>query len=104
VTTSTGPTTAQGGSTAKDQVRGYQGRTRLIEPYAVRRSRAGNRLVYAIEAESDEVRTCRVDRIEGVQVTNLGFDPHYAIELSAALPVATGRRGPRPGARRPRRL
>ena len=30
------------------------------------------------------MRTYRVDRIEGVQVTNLGFDPHYAIELSAA--------------------
>jgi predicted nucleotidyltransferase component of viral defense system len=80
----------------------YQGTTRLIEPYALRRSQAGNLLVYAIKAETGEVRAYRVDRIEGVRVTATPFVPQYAIELSVALPVRTGRRGPRPGARRPR--
>lgn len=80
----------------------YQGSTRIIEPYALRRSRVGNLLVYAIKAETGEVRAYRVDRIEGVRVTDQAFTPRYAIELSVALPVATGRRGPRPGARRSR--
>jgi predicted nucleotidyltransferase component of viral defense system len=78
----------------------YQGSTRLIEPYALRQSKAGNLLVYAIKAETGDVRAYRVDRIEGVRVTNTPFIPRYAIELSVPLPVRTGRRGPRPGARR----
>lgn len=73
----------------------YQGSRRLIEPYALRRSKAGKFLVYAIKAESGEVRAYRVDRIEGVRVTETPFAPRYAIELSVALPVRTGRRGPR---------
>lgn len=80
----------------------YQGSTRLIEPYSLRRSQAGNLLVYAIKAQTGEIRAYRVDRIEGVRVTDTSFVPRYAIELSVALPVRTGRRGPRPGARRPR--
>jgi WYL domain-containing protein len=79
----------------------YQGSTRLIEPYALRRSMGGNLLVYAIKVETGEVRSYRVDRIQGVRVTNTSFVPRYAIELSVALPVHTGRRGPRP--MRPRR-
>ncbi|MBA2382320.1 MAG: nucleotidyl transferase AbiEii/AbiGii toxin family protein [Chloroflexi bacterium] len=73
----------------------YQGTSRLIEPYALRRSRAGNLLVYAIKADTGEVRAYRVDRIEGVRVTDRGFIPRYAIELSVALAVTTGRHGPR---------
>jgi predicted nucleotidyltransferase component of viral defense system len=68
----------------------YQGSTRLIEPYALRQSKAGNLLVYAIKAETGEVRAYRVDRIEGVRVTDVAFTPRYAIELSVALPVRTG--------------
>lgn len=74
----------------------YQGTTRLIEPYALRRSKAGNLLIYAIKVQTGEVRSYRVDRIQGVRVTNRSFVPRYAIELSVALPVRTGRPGPRP--------
>lgn len=70
----------------------YQGSGRLIEPYALRRSRAGNLLVYAIKVETGDVRAYRADRIEGVRITNTGFRPRYAIELSVALPVRTGHR------------
>ena len=69
---------------------GYQGSTRLIEPYALRRSKAGKLLVYAIKANTGEVRAYRVDRIESVQVTDIAFEPRYAIELAVALPVRTG--------------
>jgi len=81
----------------------YQGSTRLIEPYSLRQSKAGDLLVYALKHETGEVRAYRVDRIQGVRITDMPFRPSYAIELSAALPVRTGRRGPRPGARRSRR-
>jgi hypothetical protein len=69
----------------------YQASTRLIEPYALRRSKAGNLLVYAIKTQTGEVRAYRVDRIEGVRITNTAFTLRYAIELSVALPVSTGR-------------
>jgi predicted nucleotidyltransferase component of viral defense system len=78
----------------------YQNSTRMIEPYALRRSKAGNLLVYAIKAQTGEVRAYRVDRIEGVRITNTAFTPRYAIELSVALPVSTGRRGPQSATRR----
>jgi len=86
----------------------YQGTTRLIEPYAVRRSQAGNLLVYAVKVATGEVRSYRVDRIQGVRVANTSFVPRYAIELSVALPVSVGRRGlrgprPRPTSTRRRR-
>jgi predicted nucleotidyltransferase component of viral defense system len=68
----------------------YQGSTRLIEPYALRRSKAGNLLVYAIKISTGEVRAYRIDRIEGVRVTETPFRPRYAIELSVPLPVRTG--------------
>lgn len=80
----------------------YRGSTRLIEPYSLCRSKAGNLLVYALKHETGDVRAYRVDSIQGVRITDTPFRPSYAIELSAALPVRTGRRGPRPGARRPR--
>ncbi len=76
----------------------YDGSTRLVEPYALRRSRAGNLLVYAIRVDSGEVRAYRVDRIQGVRVTNRPFTPRYAIELAVAQPVTSGR-GRRSGTR-----
>ena len=69
---------------------GYQGSTRLIEPYALRRSKAGKLLVYAIKANTGEVTAYRVDRIESVQVTDIAFEPRCTIELAVALPVRTG--------------
>lgn len=69
---------------------GYNGSMRLIEPYALRRSKVGNLLVYAIKADTGEVRAYRVDRMESVRVTGTSFEPRYEIELAAALPVRTG--------------
>lgn len=75
----------------------YQGSARLIEPCSLRRSKAGRLLVYALKHETGEVRSYRVDRIEGVRITRTPFTPRYAIDLSVPLPVATGRSGPRQG-------
>ena len=66
----------------------YQGSVRMIEPYSLRRTRAGNILIYAIKTENREVRCYRLDRIQGVQVSNEVFVPVYAVELTAGEPGA----------------
>lgn len=68
----------------------YQGTSRLIEPYSLRRSKAGNLLLFAVKAKSGELRSYRVDRIEGVTVTSQTFAPRYAIELSASSSMSSG--------------
>ena len=60
---------------------GYNGSVREIEPYALRRSRAGAILLVAIRTANREVRTYRVDRIQSIHVTRKPFKPVYAIEI-----------------------
>lgn len=60
----------------------YRETSRLIEPYSLRLSKAGNLLLFAIKAKSGELRSYRVDRIEDVTITGQSFAPRYAIELS----------------------
>ena len=67
---------------------GYQRRVRVIEPYSLRRSRAGYLLLHALRADSREHRSYRVDRIESVRVTTRPFRPVYAIEFSSVGPLA----------------
>ena len=66
---------------------GYQGSTRLIEPYSLRRTRAGNLLLYAVKAATGEVRSYRVDRIQSIQVANRPFSPRFAVEFNASGPL-----------------
>ncbi|MFG0260747.1 MAG: nucleotidyl transferase AbiEii/AbiGii toxin family protein [Phycisphaerales bacterium JB041] len=73
---------------------GYNGSRRLIEPYSLRRSRAGNILLYGIRVDTREPRAYRVDRIESIAVTDRSFTPVYRVEIGAAgslsaPPVAT---------------
>lgn len=66
--------------------RDEQGRvgSRLIEPYALRRTNRGTLLLHAIRHDDGQSRTYRVDRILGAHATPKRFVPQYAIELSAA--------------------
>ena len=84
---------------------GYQGGNRLIEPYSLRQSRAGDILLHALRAESREHRAYRLDRIESARVTTQPFTPSYAIEFpeAGAIPaLPSARRSTRPS-RSPRR-
>ena len=76
---------------------GYQGSRRIIEPYSLRRTRDGNTLLYAVKADTGEVRGYRIDRIESVKVTQRTFRPRYAVELTSGgvLQVPILRRGGR---------
>jgi predicted nucleotidyltransferase component of viral defense system len=61
--------------------------TRTIEPYSLRRTKAGDLLLYAVRADDGQDRSYRVDRIRGARATQRTFTPRYAVELSATGPI-----------------
>jgi predicted nucleotidyltransferase component of viral defense system len=67
---------------------GYHGSRRFIQPYSLRRTRAGQLLLHALHAADGQHRTYRVDRIESVQVTTRPFRPVYLIEFAASGPMS----------------
>ena len=65
----------------------YQSSTRIIEPYSLRRSKAGHIILHAHNVDKNEHRGYRVDRIQGVRVTDKTFVPRFEIELTPIGPV-----------------
>jgi predicted nucleotidyltransferase component of viral defense system len=65
----------------------YDGSTRRIEPYSLRRTQDNNIILHAWSVEKNAHRSYRVDRIEGAQATSQSFTPRYAIELTPSGPV-----------------
>ena len=53
---------------------------RTVEPYALRRSRAGRLLLYVIN-DRGQLRSYGVDRIAGVRVLDDHFQPRYRVEF-----------------------
>lgn len=76
---------------------GYQYKFRDIEPYSLRRTRAGFLLLYAIKADTREIRGYRIDRIQSVEVTTRPFRPVFRIEFAESGDLSA------PMTRRPRR-
>jgi predicted DNA-binding transcriptional regulator YafY len=68
----------------------YQNSWRLIEPYSLRRSKEGNLLLCAVKHETGEIRTYRVDQIQGIEVSRTPFMPRYQIELTPAASALQG--------------
>lgn len=67
---------------------GYHGSVRVIEPYSLRRTRAGYLLLHAIRADNRQHRSYRMDQIVSVRVTTRPFRPIYRIEFSSAGAIA----------------
>jgi predicted nucleotidyltransferase component of viral defense system len=67
-----------------------QGRrgVRIIEPYSLRRTQAGDIVLQAVRADNRAPRSYRVDRIRGARTTQQTFTPHYAIELTPTGPIS----------------
>lgn len=65
----------------------YDGRTRLIEPYSLRRTRAGNLILHAERADGSGHRSYRVERIQGLRTTTTPFRPGFPIEFSSRGPL-----------------
>jgi hypothetical protein len=61
---------------------------RVIEPYALRRTLAGNLLLMAVKSDTGQARSYRVDRIQGAIATKRSFAPRYAIELTSGSPMS----------------
>jgi predicted nucleotidyltransferase component of viral defense system len=66
----------------------YKASERMIEPYSLRRTSEGNLLLYAVKHDTGELRSYRVDRIQNATVTQIPFQPRYAVELTAASPLS----------------
>jgi len=60
----------------------YDQSTRLIEPYSLRRTKDDNLILHAVKVQTGESRSYRVDRIQGIKVTNQTFVPRYEIEFT----------------------
>ncbi|MBW1702126.1 MAG: nucleotidyl transferase AbiEii/AbiGii toxin family protein [Deltaproteobacteria bacterium] len=69
----------------------YNNKYRLIEPYSLRKTRAGNILLCALRHDSGKNRNYRIDRIQGAEVTNETFIPRYTIELTPSGPISAPR-------------
>lgn len=67
----------------------YDGSNRLIEPYSLRRTRAGRLMLHAERADNTGHRSYGVDEIEHIQVTTTPFRPRpgMPIEFSAHGPM-----------------
>ena len=84
---------------------------RAIEPYALRRTQAGELLLFAVRSQDGQSRSYRVDRIRGAQVLTRTFTPRFAIELTSGGPVSatppahrSGRSKPGPSSAARRRV
>ena len=67
----------------------YSDKYRLIEPYSLRKIRAGNNLLlFAVKHNTGELRSYRVDRIQGVEITKTIYAPRYAVELTTGGAVS----------------
>ncbi len=63
--------------------------TPTIEPYSVRRTSAGDLLLFGVKANTGESRSYRLDRIRSATVTRQAYRPRYAIEMTATGPLDT---------------
>jgi predicted nucleotidyltransferase component of viral defense system len=59
----------------------------LIEPYSVRSTAEGHRVLYGVKLPTNETRSFRTDRIIAVNVTGQAFTPRFAIDFIPTGPV-----------------
>ena len=60
----------------------YDGSTRRIEAYSLRRTKEGNFVLHAWDTDKNDHRSYRVDRIQSARATSKSFVPRYAVELT----------------------
>lgn len=66
----------------------YHGRTRVAEPYSLRRAQTGNLLLYAWERGETHIKAFNVAEISDLQSTDLSFTPRYRIDMTASGPLS----------------
>lgn len=60
----------------------YKNETRRIEPYSLRRTKAGSIILHAYDVNKNGHRSYTVSEIAGVRATNRTFVPRYEVELT----------------------
>jgi len=60
----------------------YDDKQRIIEPYEIKLTRAGNLILNGIRCDNGEWRSYRTDRIQEILVTQISFKPRYQISLT----------------------
>jgi predicted nucleotidyltransferase component of viral defense system len=60
---------------------------RLIEPYSLRRTKDGNMLLMAVEANTGQSKSYRIDQMHGARMTDRTFVPRYQVELTPSSPM-----------------
>jgi predicted nucleotidyltransferase component of viral defense system len=80
----------------------YNQKHRVVEPYSLRRARAGNVLLYAWELAAGHIKAFDLGKIANLRVGSTSFSPRYAIDLGLIAPVAERRHSGSPRAGRPR--
>ena len=66
----------------------YNQKHRVVEPYSLRRSRAGNVLLYAWELTAGHIKAFDLGKISKLRVASTRFQPRYVVQLgvgSAAI-------------------
>ncbi len=66
----------------------YDGIRRLLEPYSLRRSSAGNLLLYGWEQGSTHIKAFNIAKMREVQSTDIAFQPRYRVEFASAGPLS----------------
>ncbi len=61
---------------------------RIIEPYSLRRTQAGDIVLHAVRSDNQQHRSYRIDRIRGARATQRPYAPRYAIELTPTGPIS----------------
>jgi DNA-directed RNA polymerase subunit RPC12/RpoP len=78
----------------------YHAKHRVVEPYSLRRARAGNVLLYGWELASGQIKAFDLRKIFNLRVASSSFQPRYAIELglrvSSIPPVARSTQASKP--------
>ncbi|HQT94415.1 MAG TPA: nucleotidyl transferase AbiEii/AbiGii toxin family protein [Thermoanaerobaculaceae bacterium] len=65
----------------------YHDRSRVAEPYSLRRAQTGNLLLYAWERGAPSIKAFKVSEMSGTRATNEPFTPRYSVELTASGPL-----------------
>ena len=60
-------------------------RSRIIEPYSLRRAKNGNILLYAVRADDGGIRAYSIQGINSASVTDRVYTPRFDIELSPSV-------------------
>lgn len=65
----------------------YQGHTRRIEPYSLRRTKGGDMVLNAYDVDRNESHNYLIDSIRGAKVAGQVFNPRFVVELTPSGPI-----------------